>query len=170
MLEHEAHAVVVEIFEVGLQDMEIGEGVPHIAELHHIVPDIDVGGEDCPVVHIFAKRGFGRSGGDGFLTATFDGAEHDVDVAVGLLNMSVHGLGCPAGELIGKGGDGLVGETARYLIDEMDKCATGTAIERVHVAATGALADVVVVVIRHRPYLSIGLVGHHLGKVGAEGV
>ena len=84
--------------------------------------------------------------------------------------MTVHGCWCPAGELVGKGGDGLVGETARYLIDEMDECAGGAAIEGVHVAATGALADVVVVVVGDRPYLSVGLVGHHLGKVGAEGV
>ena len=61
--------------------------------------------------------------------------------------MSVHWLRCPAGELVGKGGDGLAGETARHLIDKMDERATGPAVEGVHVAALGALAHVVVVII-----------------------
>ena len=84
--------------------------------------------------------------------------------------MSVHWLGRPAGELVGKGGDGLVGETSGYLINEMDKRAAGTAVERIHVAAAGTLTDVVVVVVRYRPNLCIGLLLHHLGEIGTEGV
>ena len=61
--------------------------------------------------------------------------------------MSVDWLGSPAGELVGKGGDGFVGKPPCHLIDEMDECARWAAIEGVHVAATRALADVVVVVV-----------------------
>ena len=55
LLKHKAHAVVVEVLQVGLQHMEIGERIPHVAELHHIVPHIDVVGQCCPILHIFAK-------------------------------------------------------------------------------------------------------------------
>ena len=84
--------------------------------------------------------------------------------------MSIHWLRSTAGELIAKGGDGLVRETTRHLIDEMDECPGWTSIERVHVAAVSALAYVVVVVVRDRPNLCVGLLFHHLGKVGAKGV
>ena len=120
--------MVVEVFEVGIEDVKVWEGVPHVAELHHIVPDVDVVSQCCPILHIFAKRGLGRSRGDSLLTAAFDGAEHDVDVTVGLLDMAIDWLGCPAGELVGKGGDSLVGETACHLIDEMYECAGCAAI------------------------------------------
>ena len=40
LLEHEAHAVVVKILQIGLEHMEVGKGIPHIAKLHHIVPNI----------------------------------------------------------------------------------------------------------------------------------
>lgn len=123
LLEHKSDAVVVEVFEVGLEDVEVGEGIPHVAELDDIVPDVEVGGKGRPVFHVAAERGLGRGGGDGFLPSALNGAEHDADVGVGLFDMALDGLGGSAGELVGQGGDGFVGETARDLVDEVDECA-----------------------------------------------
>lgn len=181
LLEHEADAVVVEVFEIGLEDVEVGEGIPHVAELDDIVPDVNVVCQFGPFLHIAAERGLGGCGGNGLLPPAFDGAEHDVDIAVGLLDMAAHGLGSAAGELVGQGGDGLVGETASHLVDEVDECAAGATVEGVGVAAAWTLADVVVVVVGYGPDAGVGLLlpplfrgagsmFHHGGEVGAEGV
>ena len=84
--------------------------------------------------------------------------------------MASHWLRNTTGELIPQGRNGFVGEPPRHLIDEMDECAAGAAVEGVHPLTVGTLADVVVVVVGDGPYLGVGLLLHHGGEVGAEGV
>jgi len=52
----------------------------------------------------------------------------------------------------------------------MDERAARATVDGVGMTTVGTLADVVVVVVGDGPYLGVGLLLHHSGEVGAEGV
>ena len=161
LLEMLADAVADEEADVGLEDVEVGEGGDVVREVDRVIPEIEVAADPAPVLDVADERSARRIVGDGAAAVELDRAEHDLDVR-----------GRPgqarrrAGILIGQGRDGLVGEEGGHPVDEAEDGARGRALLFDDLEAIGAPAIGEVVVLADRPDLLLRLRGDLLAQPG----
>ena len=147
LFKHHLYAMAVEELQVGLQHMQVWEGVHIVAELYHIVPKEDIVGKGSPVFYIFHKTFFGVVGGNGFLALTLDRAKHNVHVATWL--DILRSIACV---LIGQHRYCFIGKTLGHLVGKPQHGARLSAVDRIQLQTFGAGASVDIVVLAHRPY------------------
>ena len=164
----EVHGRVVtgEQLDVGLQDVEVGEGTDDVVEVDAVVPDKDVVGDGAPSLQRTDEplsRGVIRKGD---LAFAVDVAEHDVDIRQrsGLLRRL-------AGEEVGQSAELLVRITFCQSVHEAYVGTAHSPLFLIDFHAFGAVAvGVVAVVLAHADKVFAGICLEDAVELGATGL